>query len=157
MNSLLAAYIIYNNDRFLRIRSFGDNKSKLALVIFGQKFQNSMLNISKDATIDLGQKKISLELTEEEEARLENVFNELQQIKKRYDFSNIENYVTSVMKNFSAIDRSEVITIEKIRGFLDNFCLSNFFKQTPNITNINFLNFKDGQFIRRLDFIFIVV
>jgi len=115
-----------------------------------------MINLSKDETQEINQKRLSLELTEEEEKTLETVYNEIQAIKKRYDFSNIENYVSSVLKNFSAIDKSDVLNLERLKGFLDNFCLSNFFKQTPQITNINFLNYKDELFVRRSDFIMTV-
>jgi len=147
---------VINSDRFTRIKMFGENKNKLAMLLFNQKVQDSMINLSKDETQEINHKRLSLELTEEEEKALDAVYNEIQSIKKRYDFANLENYVSSVLKNFSAIDKAEVIDLERLRGFLENFCLSNFFKQTPQITNINFLNFKDELFVRRSDFIITV-
>lgn len=156
MNSLLAAYVIYNEEHFTRIKIFGDNKSKLAMLLFGHKLQNSNISMSNEMLEDKSQKKFSLELSEEDEARLEAVYSEIQNIKSRYDFCNLDNYISSVMKNYTSIDRSEKLDVEKIRAFLDKFCLSNFFKHTSHITNINYLNFKDDKFVRRFEFILLV-
>lgn len=100
--------------------------------------------------------RFSLELSDEEETHLEFVYAQLQTIKKRYDLSNLENYIAAVVKNYSAVEKPETMSVERLRAFLDTFCLSNFFKQTPHIANMNFLNHKDDQFVRRLELILMV-
>ena len=134
------------------MRTFGDHKNKLALLMFGGKVQGG----PPAAGWEGEHLKFSLELSEEEEARLELVFAQLQAIKKRFDFSNLENYIAAVVKNFSALEKPEAMSVERLKGFLDSFCLSNFFKQTPHIANMNFLNHRDDQFVRRLDLILMV-
>jgi len=103
--------------------------------------------------------KINVEITDEEEDQLDKLYNDIQTIKYSFDFVNLDNYLKSTSKNFQVLQKGndkEQKSIEEIKKFLDLYCLSNFFKQTQSVANVNFLNHKDDMFVHKLEMITIV-
>ena len=144
--------MIATKERFERLKIFGNDKKRLALLMFFDKNDGaSKVSVSQLDNSELGHRKVNIELEGEDEIVLDNLFDELQRIKKSYDFSNLDNYLKSSIKNMNSMDKLENMDVAKIKIALDLYCLSNFFKQTPHIANINFLNYKDDVFVRRFD------
>lgn len=118
-----------------------------------------MIQASLNQTNGTKATKINLELTEDEDEELDRLYNDIQTVKYSFDFVNLDNYLKSTLKNFQVLQKGaekEPKTVEGIKKFLDLYCLSNFFKQTQNVANVNFLNHKDEMFVHKLEMIMIV-
>ena len=155
----MGAYFLTKESIYKRLRLFGEDKSKLAIFLFEQKIDDSMVQSELNQTGGSKRTKINLELTDSEEEHLDKVYNDIQSIKHGFDFVNLDNYLKSTSKNYQVLQKGsekEQQTIEEIKKFLDLYCLSNFFKQTQNVANVNFLNHKDEVFVHKLEMIMIV-
>lgn len=144
---------------YRRLRQFGEDRARLSVFLFQHKINESMVQSELNQTDGSKRTKINVELTDEEEEQLDKLYNDIQAVKHGFDFVNLDNYLKSTSKNFQVLQKGtekEHKTVEEIKKFLDLYCLSNFFKQTHNVANVNFLNHKDEMFVHKLEMIMIV-
>lgn len=145
-NTLLGSYFILNQNKFQRLKKFGLNKNNLSILLFkkAEKKISKFGKLTKKTKIKIG-------LSEEKEDFLEEIFENISIIKSRYNFTNLDNYLRSTNKNLHVLNKEDRKNIEKLQKFLDLYCLSNFFRQTSNIANRNFLNNTDLIYIKRFE------
>lgn len=135
---------------------FGEDKAKLAVLLYNKKAEESLNQSRLNQTTESKQTVINIELNDDEEEALDRLHDTLSNIKDEFDFINLNNYLKSTSKNLQVLKKNEdddIMNIDKLKKFLDLYCLSNFFKQTQNVSNVNFLNHKDAIFIHKFDYI----
>lgn len=132
---------------------FGTNKNKLALLFFDKPALPVPQNASADQVL---QKKIVLEMSDEDMALLDKADLEIQHIKGKHDFLNLRTFLNSLDKTFPLIDGWEDMDAEALSRAFSQVAVSGFFKQTDFMTRLNLLNHRDDAFILRFEKIVMV-
>jgi hypothetical protein len=154
---LLVAYTVSNQNHFKRIKTFGDNKTKLAVLLFGSKLQTLENEVDIDETQEINRKSLNLELDDNEEAIAEFVYNEIQKIKQSFQFTNLDECIETVTRNYTESGADNLMDVNSIHAFVSKFCYPNLFKDTPYISKTNYLNFKDDLFVSSSEFMIKVI
>ena len=132
---------------------FGTNKNKLALLFFANQIVKTQEEIPTDQIL---QKKIIIEVTDDNLATLDKAHNDILAIKARHDFSNLHTFLKSLEKTVGVIEGSEGMDATALAKALSGVSVSSFFKQTEMITKLNLLNNRDDAFILRFENIVVV-
>lgn len=141
---MFVSYFYHSRSIFERSLIFGDNKNKLALLLFNDKIVNTQTGSLDEPGV---QKKITIEMTEETLIALELVYDDIQSVKKRHDFTNLSLFLDRLCTSVSLIENADNIPASELSKVLSLGQMASFFTQTDKMAKFNMLNYRDDVFV----------
>jgi hypothetical protein len=137
----------FHREIFNRFLIFGENKNKLALLLFSEQIlQTADSNINDSIFM----KKIIVEISDENLEQIETIYNQIKEIKSKSNFENLSMFLENVARHIELMENKDSLDSSILSKSLSSLSCATFYKQDERVIKLNLLNFKEINFIQRI-------